>query len=470
MIQGKWIFIFLLLLAGGKGFGQDFTFKIHQYPIPAGVGVNHIGVGDFNGDGKPDVITCGTYPATNLSAWFYIYMSNAADSLDTIPVKLHYQHPHYNSEIGGMCVADMNHDGLDDIVIFVNNYVYVYYQNAVHHFTIGRAFFGDSYVTEIRVVDLDLDGNKDVVIGMYEGPLSVLYGTSVTDSFTLIKYVRTHVHTQDMRIGYVGRDTDLSVLVVPTFPSDTEQFVQIKINRDRAVTSVTNFIFPTPVAPADIIPQQFAIGDIYGYGTTEILLTQFQNSLAVWLYPDTNKTSDATFPLTDIQNDQNILIADLNCDGKGEIILATGGNFNILNGFNNIPLVNDLLVNGMLYDDMIAAPVFGSLPDIVMASTYKGVVVLQNLTHCVDTTTTASATITNENSLKVYPNPFTSGFYIDGLKPNSGVELYNITGQLLLSSQVLGNFFIPRNNLAEGLYFLKVFDGKVVNCYKVNAE
>jgi hypothetical protein len=372
-------FPLLLLFSFAKTFGQ-LSFVTHKYTIPNSAWVNNVASGDFNGDGKPDVIASGTYPGDATSAFFYIFMSNTADSLDAVPVQIPYRHPYVNNEVRGLCVADMNHDNLDDIVIATNDSVYIYYQDPNHTFTLRHGgLYGLQFISVIRVADIDKDGNNDIVVGV-SGPLSILYGTTVTDSFTLITYPQANTRTLDLIVGNVGRDTSLSIISTPDFSGDTQAVMLTKIGLNRELDNITKLQTAESVNSG-----QVGLGDRLGDGNNEIVVTQFQDTLLGWSHPDTQIFPDSLIPLTFNQTSQNIIIADLNCDGKDEVILGSPGTFNILNCTSNLPLVSGLIPNSMNYDDMAVAPVFGNSNDILIANTYAGVIVLQNTTAATDT-------------------------------------------------------------------------------------
>ena len=60
-----------------------------------------------------------------------------------------------------------------------------------------------------------------------------------------------------------------------------------------------------------------------------------------------------------------------------------------------------------------------------------------------------------ENSIKVYPNPTTDYVVIDGVEGTAKVEIFNLTGQKVVSKD-FDNQIRLNIDLASGVYFVKV--------------
>jgi Bacterial Ig-like domain (group 3)/FG-GAP-like repeat len=84
------------------------------YPVPAGLAIVLAGVqgGDFNGDGKQDLIAVNTNTA--LSIPFVIFYGNGDGTLQTA------QTPNQVDATGPFVVADFNHDGITDVAYLEN--------------------------------------------------------------------------------------------------------------------------------------------------------------------------------------------------------------------------------------------------------------------------------------------------------------------------------------------------------------
>jgi hypothetical protein len=55
-----------------------------------------------------------------------------------------------------------------------------------------------------------------------------------------------------------------------------------------------------------------------------------------------------------------------------------------------------------------------------------------------------------------YPNPATTGFYINAGETVATVSIYTLSGTLLLTKQVTGKDYVPVDGLAKGTYLVKI--------------
>ena len=77
--------------------------------------------------------------------------------------------------------------------------------------------------------------------------------------------------------------------------------------------------------------------------------------------------------------------------------------------------------------------------------------------------TTTISTGTDESStdvLSLYPNPATDGFTIQVEEKATTVLMYNLSGSLVLSQQIIGKSYINISSLQQGVYVVKA-DGLV---------
>jgi len=68
--------------------------------------------------------------------------------------------------------------------------------------------------------------------------------------------------------------------------------------------------------------------------------------------------------------------------------------------------------------------------------------------------------VASTNALSLYPNPATDGFTIQAGEKATTVSIYNLSGSLVLSQQIIGKSYINISSLQQGIYVVKV-DGLV---------
>ena len=73
-------------------------------------------------------------------------------------------------------------------------------------------------------------------------------------------------------------------------------------------------------------------------------------------------------------------------------------------------------------------------------------------------------------SFEVYPNPASNTLYIKGINATYRFALYNNMGQQVINGQAEGLKQIDVNNLAKGVYFLRITNGAQVSVQKVVVE
>jgi FG-GAP-like repeat len=141
---------FQVLLGNGNG-----TF---QTPVDTNLNTTlNFGIGDFNGDGKTDVVVSTSLNAQTLIS---IYLSNG-DGTFTLGKQ-------YTELYGDPIVADVNKDGKLDLV-FVGNPVFVMLGNGDG--TFQKAITGPvvNPISLPIVEDFDGDGNPDIVVAPFNG-------------------------------------------------------------------------------------------------------------------------------------------------------------------------------------------------------------------------------------------------------------------------------------------------------------
>lgn len=132
-------------------------------------------VGDFNNDGKADLVVLNSTTAGSTIAIYYsdgagAYSTSSAGGMITA------------METTGFAVGDMNRDGFDDVVLATNSSVVVVAaNNKVGGFEISTNFPSASTMNRVAVADMDVDGIPDVVVygmGLASGPaVSLLYNS-----------------------------------------------------------------------------------------------------------------------------------------------------------------------------------------------------------------------------------------------------------------------------------------------------
>jgi hypothetical protein len=141
----------------GKGDGTFTPTALSASGItPCGPASGQVLTGDFNGDGKKDLLIHNTVLIGNGDGTFTVG--------STLPVS-----GNGFGELGNVAVGDVNNDGKLDVVNSENGYVAVFYGNGDGTFTVGPRYAALPDLQQVSLTDIDGDGNLDIVLGTSTG-------------------------------------------------------------------------------------------------------------------------------------------------------------------------------------------------------------------------------------------------------------------------------------------------------------
>jgi hypothetical protein len=140
------------------------------YTLPGGESAFGMGIGDFNGDGKPDLVVFGSNNDATKSDLF-LYLNNGKGSFSK---KAAFT---VDTEIDNVAIGDFNHDGILDVAFIDESTLKVWFGNGKGGFTAGpnTPIFNSG---NLMIGDFDGDGYADLAIGDYTNfnSVQVLYG------------------------------------------------------------------------------------------------------------------------------------------------------------------------------------------------------------------------------------------------------------------------------------------------------
>jgi len=290
-------------------------------PFAAGQSPNDIGLGDFNGDGIPDV-AIPNHSVQYVSILLgdggggFSYGPGSPFKVPSTP------HPH------GIAVADFNGDGKPDIAVdsWGENKVLVMFGNGDGSFQPTGVKFdvGQAPYERLRSADVNGDGNPDIITSNWKGSsVSVLLGDG-KGGFSLAGGKSFPVpespfgiavgdfngdHHQDIAIAhYSGYETDPSKNGLSVLTGDGKgNFVPAKGS-------------PYPVGD---YPVTVVAGDVNGDGITDIAIPVFKdNAVTIYLGGKNGiKEADGS-PISVGHGPHCVAIGDLNGDGKPDLVVA----------------------------------------------------------------------------------------------------------------------------------------------------
>jgi hypothetical protein len=216
-----------ILLSDGSGGFRSIEF----FPVPDDILPGVLSVADFNGDGKPDVAV-----ATNFGGLVVLY-GDGAGGLGPVS-------PHSLPRAGSIAAGDWNHDGLVDIVMSASDSTLQFFANVGSSFASGPVVFSD-HPFHLAVADFQADGDPDVAAAStYAGTISLVLNTNC-------------------EFRHLGMGVEVSACNVPGVPFGTQPVVRVEDDGGNVVSCETGLVTAT------IVPGTGTPGAVLG-GTTSV--------------------------------------------------------------------------------------------------------------------------------------------------------------------------------------------------------
>jgi hypothetical protein len=282
-------------------------------------------IGDFNADGKQDLIVSAYYPYQNLTPQTYFLEPWLGDGAGNFNAGTKVQFPFQND---GVAVGDFNGDGKQDLATKLS-----YSMIAVVKGNGNGTFQSPTHWTappsnQIISADVNNDDKDDLLTlrGAFPNSIiSVLLGNN--NGFTTSKatpYGTTEIEAADFNND--GYKDFISAYKTDSYTSE----VVIALN-DGSDGLLPDLNFETPRSLRTL-----KVGDFNGDGKQDALTGHSTNGnhLAVYLGNGTGAVDTPVF--TTISGGvQTAIVADFNADGKDDIFVATAGNARVYSLLSN---------------------------------------------------------------------------------------------------------------------------------------
>jgi hypothetical protein len=341
--------------------------------LPAGTNPNSVVVADMNGDGLPDIVV-----ANNGSANVSLILqdsTNPGTFLSAIQIPV-------GSAPRSVAVADLNGDGRPDIVVadFGSGQAWV-----ILHDTTPTGFLapvgyacGSSTPAGVAIGDLNGDGRPDFVICDYESnTMSVFLQNSApapAGTFAARAGYTVGSWPSSVRLADMNGDGNLDIVTV----DQASDQLSILLNDP---SNLGTFL-PSVQYPAGGRASGVAVGDFAGDGRMDVATANISTN-DVWVLM-AEPTAPATFPqppsLATGTNPRFVISADLNGDGLSDLVVTnqSGNTVSVILG--NLAAPGTFLsavdyATGSGPSGAAIADVNGDgAPDIVVPNLYDGTV------------------------------------------------------------------------------------------------
>jgi hypothetical protein len=313
---------------GGGTFGAAITSV-----VPTGAASTAI-TGDFNGDGKRDILTGASLLLGNGDGTFTL-------SAKTPPT-------------GATAVGDLNGDGKDDLVVVSSSFgassINIYLGNGDGTFTATGPSYASIYGgNSVSITDIDGDGHPDLVVGLAhngiyvppqfgQGMIMFLLGNgdgTFHGAYNYVDSASTGVSHGAFAAGDFNGDGNIDVLA----------FAQDNLGNTHGIKLLTGngkgLLIPQPTNTS-IIPTSLLAADLNGdskldaiaktittdnSGNTVIALSVLKGN------GDGTFSTPTSFPVaTGTQSDSILALGDTRASGKLDAVVNQGGNLYYLQG------------------------------------------------------------------------------------------------------------------------------------------
>ena len=300
--------------------------------FPTGSWPEAVAIGDVNGDGRNDVVlVTSDYNDPANDYCIFVFLQNQAGDLDP-PVK-YPTHGTYIYRPETIDIGDINNDGRADVVIGNGGLnIEVFLQNDMGGLNTSIIYpTPNSY--SIKISDINNDGLLEVV-GIGYGPCFDGFPNVCVDIFSQnlvgglgqpVTYYAAHAPFGEVDVGDINNDglPDIAVMSGSGFLPSLATLIQ---------TSDGSFSNPIYYHLSYELASGEAIGDVNGDGLKDLVVTNERNSPNSKIHIFTQNPSGMLNPAVSYDSydcAEAIVIADVDNDGRQDIIVAHGGWFRL---------------------------------------------------------------------------------------------------------------------------------------------
>lgn len=360
-----------------------FTTQLHAalfqgyIAYPTGSHPESVAIADLNGDGRKDVVMCTSLVGNTNDNSVLIFFQNASHQFDP-PIRYAAGASAYS-----VVIADFNGDGRKDIAVGKKTSgIRVFTQDSQGSFS-NFTDYATSYANWICSGDFNNDGLADIAgIGFSGSQVALFTQTNGALVFTT-NYTASYSGFNDIEAGDVNNDGLADIVVMNGQGLTPNVYVLLQTNNG----------FSAPVIydlGGSELTAGVGVGDVNGDELNDIVASYGGNrpnsKVAIFqLAPDGTVTTTNRLNSYDIP--QPIAVADMDLDGRADIVTLHGGwqtlgvYWQNTNGtlsaeqlFQPLPSVSRYSSHGLAIGDING----DGMPDAVIADSNNGLVVLTN--------------------------------------------------------------------------------------------
>ncbi len=284
-----------------------------------GTGPANLVLADLNGDGRPDLVVANADDHT-----VSVRLADPARPGFFLPATILATPSRVPLDVA---VGDLDGDGRMDIAVAASggNSVLVFTQTATGAFNAPVAYAVGGDPQAVTVADLDSNGRADIAVATAANTVSILLQTGAGVFATAVDYA-TGVQPLAIKAADLNGDGKLDLLTA-NFGAATSPGTQGL----SVLLQTTPGVFAAPVSYAtEYRPTAMAVGDLNGDGKPDVAvacegLPGSPGALSILLQSTTSPgTLLAAVNYPGSYGPMGVAIADMNGDGKPDLVIADG--------------------------------------------------------------------------------------------------------------------------------------------------
>ena len=302
------------LVSSGYSLDSLWTYQVGSSPYAAAIG-------DVTGDGHADVLMTTTSGNTSNDYSLFVFPQQASGTLGT-PLKYPYLEQYSLTGQTGIAVADLNEDGVLDVVVGHKLGVTLFLADGQGNLRPGVVIY-DFDASVLSATDVDRDGHMDIVSMGQSRPLTVLFGDG-QGNFSRTIAVASNAHGfNDFETGDLNGDGLVDLAVLDGAISTT---VNLSVHRN---DGAGGFVSPPDTYLVDprLRRAGVGVGDVTGDGLSDAVVSRPANRPTSLLIMAQDALGRLTGPTSIASYDipEPVVVTDVDRDGMQDAVVAHGG-------------------------------------------------------------------------------------------------------------------------------------------------
>ncbi len=328
------------LYSGDATYGAKTSAVLAQTITPAAQGgfvpstdnssggsATSMAVGDFNGDGKSDVVfACTTSSAAvdansgqSLPPGSYAVIVRLGAGTGVFPSGLYYT---LGTAPASVSIGDFNGDGRSDLVVADQAGISILLGNGDGTFKAAVAYTAGDTPNAIAIADFNGDGKADIAVAnaglSSSGTLSILLGNGDGTFQTAVTY-SSGTSSLSIAAGDFNGDGKADLAISNPIDNNISVFLG---QGDGTFAAAVKY-------SAGVTPESLAAGDLNGDGKADLVVANYSANTVSLLPGNGDGTFAAPVSFATGQSPSSVALVDFNADGKLDIVVANNSDNNV---------------------------------------------------------------------------------------------------------------------------------------------